>query len=166
MLMKRHILAALREELAAWEQLIASVSESKLTAPNPQSGWSIKDELAHLWGWQQRTLARVEAALADREPAYPAWPAGLDPETEESLNQINAWLYESSRELGWPVVYERWRANFGRVLELSEAIGERDLLDSSRYAWLDGHSLVDFLIGTYDHHQEHLDALLARLDRR
>lgn len=158
MYMKQHILAALREEFAAWEALIASKGEAQLTAPRAQSGWSLKDDLAHLWGWQQRTLARVEAALADREPQFPAWPDGLDPETEEALTQINQWLYESSRDLAWPVVYERWRATFHGVLERAEAVSERDLLDSTRYAWLEDHSLVDYLIGTYDHHQEHLES--------
>ncbi len=159
--MKRHILAALGEELAAWESLIASKSEAQLTAPRGPSGWSLKDELAHLWGWQERTVARLEGALADREPVFPAWPAGLDPEDEAALERINAWLYESSRDLPWQAVYERWRATFRRVLELSEALGEHDLLDSSRFAWLKEYPLVNYLIGTYEHHQEHLESAQA-----
>lgn len=161
MYMKRHILDALREELAAWEALLASKSEAQLTAARAPSGWSLKDELAHLWGWQQRTVARLEGALADHEPVFPALPDGLDAEDEAALNQINAWLYESSRDLPWQTVYERWRATFGRVLELSDALGEHDLLDSSRFAWLREYPLVNYLIGTYEHHQEHLEGALA-----
>ncbi len=159
--MKHHILAALREELAAWEALLASTSEAQLTAPREPSGWSLKDELAHLWGWQERTVARVEGGLANREPIFPAWPDGLDPESEGALAQINDWLYQTSRDLPWLEVYTRWRATFERLLELSESLSERDLLDSSRFAWLGEHALVDYLIGTYDHHQEHLEGALA-----
>ena len=159
--MKRHILAALREELAAWESLLASTSEAQLVAPRAPSGWSLKDELAHLSGWQQRTVARLEAAQADREPVFPAWPADLDPEAEGTTAQINDWLYQTSRDLPWLEVYTRWRATFERVLELSESLSERDLLDSSRFAWLGEHALVDYLIGTYDHHQEHFEGATA-----
>lgn len=160
MLMKRHMLAALREELALWEARLATMSEAQLTAARAPSGWSVKDELAHLWGWQQRTVAHVEAALHDRAPVFPPWPAELDPEVED-VTQINDWLYESARALPWPEVYARWRAGFLRLLELAEQVSERDLLDSTRYAWLAGYPLVNALLGTYDHHQEHLEGLSA-----
>jgi hypothetical protein len=38
----------------------------------------------HLWAWQQRTIARMEAALADREPSFPQWSVDLDPDAEGS----------------------------------------------------------------------------------
>jgi hypothetical protein len=37
------------------------------------------------------------------------------------------------------------------------------MMDESRYAWMEMRPLVLILIGTYDHHQEHLDKLLAWL---
>ena len=49
------------------------------------------------------------------------------------------------------------------MLFRSEALAEPTLLDASRYAWLNGYSLADVLLGSYDHHQEHLEKLLARL---
>lgn len=161
MIMKRHILAALREEFEQWEALLAGMSEQQRVAPRQPGGWSVKDELAHLCGWQQRTLARVEAALAGGEPAYPAWPAELDPEAEDTTSQINDWLYQQSRDLAWPEVYARWRATFLSVLERAEGVSERDLLDSTHYAWLAGYPLANILIATYDHHQEHLEGLKA-----
>jgi len=72
---KQQILAALREEFERWEALLAGLSEAQITAPQLDDGWSIKDVIAHLRAWQQRSIARVEAALSDREPDYPDWPA-------------------------------------------------------------------------------------------
>lgn len=163
MYMKTHILSALREEFNHWEKVLAGLSEEQLTTPPPSSPLSIKDEIVHLWAWQQRSIARMEAAQLNREPEFPQWPAALDPNAEESTDQINAWIYETYREKPWSTVYQQWHAGFLRLLEVSEAIAERDLLDSSRYVWLEGYSLALILVASYDHHQEHLEKLLARL---
>ena len=161
--MKSHILAALREQLEAWEATFARLGEAAIVARAVPSDWSIKDELAHLWAWQQRTLARVEAARLDREPEFPAWPFDPNDESEEGTERINTWIYETNRDLPWSSVHQNWRDCFLRVLDAAERITERDLLDSGRYAWLNGHAIAVFLLGTYDHHQEHFEKLSARL---
>lgn len=161
--MKDHILAALREEFNRWEELLAGMSEEQVTTPHRSSSWSIKDEIAHLWAWQQRSIARVEAALRDQEPAFPAWPAGLDPDSEDNTDRVNAWIYATHRDQPWPQIHQDWREGFLRFLEGAEAIAERDLLDAGRYPWLHGYPLALILIASYDHHHEHLEKLIARL---
>ena len=161
--MKSHILAALREQLEAWEATLARLGEAAIVARAVPSDWSIKDELAHLWAWQQRTLARVEAARLDREPEFPAWPFDPNDESEEGTERINTWICETNRDLPWSTVHQNWRDCFLRVLDAAERISERDMLDSGRYAWLNGHAIAVFLLGTYDHHQEHFEKLSARL---
>jgi hypothetical protein len=161
--MKSHILAALREQLEAWEATLARLGEAAIVARAVPSDWSIKDELAHLWAWQQRTLARVEAARLDREPEFPAWPFDPNDESEEGTERINTWIYETNRDLPWSSVHQNWRDGFHRTLDAAERISERDMLDSGRYAWLNGHAIAVFLLGTYDHHQEHFEKLSARL---
>ena len=161
--MKSHILAALREQLEAWEATLARLGEAAIVARAVPSDWSIKDELAHLWAWQQRTLARVEAARLDREPEFPAWPFDPNDESEKGTERINTWICETNRDLPWSTVHQNWRDCFLRVLDAAERITERDLLDSGRYAWLNGHAIAVFLLGTYDHHQEHFEKLSARL---
>lgn len=163
MYMKRHVLAALREEFDEWQKLLAELDEAQITTPQPSSGWSIKDEVAHLWAWQQRSLARMEAATLDREPKFPEWPS-LDGD-EEATNRINEWLYNASRDRPWPEVRQSWQEVFQRILALAEQISERDLLDSERYAWMEEYPLIFTLMGTYDHHQEHLEKLLDRMQR-
>lgn len=163
MYMKKHILAALREEFDHWEEVLAGMSEEEITTVRHPSSWSIKDEIAHLWAWQQRSIARMEAALHNREPEFPQWLPRVDPDTEDSTGKVNAWIYETYREQPWAQVHQNWRKGFLRLLALGEAISERDLLDSSRYAWLAGHPLAFILVASYDHHQEHLEKLLARI---
>jgi hypothetical protein len=163
MYMKNHILAALREEFDHWEKVLASPSEGEITTAPQPGALSIKDEIAHLWAWQQRSLARLEAALNDNEPKMPQWLPGITADSEEDTDQINAWIYVTYQSRSWPEVYQAWRAGFLRLLELGAAIEEPALLDSSRYAWLGGYALAHVLIGSYDHHQEHLEKLLSRV---
>jgi hypothetical protein len=161
--MKDHILAALREEFDQWEKLLTSLNAEQIAAPRTLSDWTVKDVIAHVMAWQQRTIARVEAALLDREPAFPAWQPGLDPEIDGNTDQVNAWIYEHYREQPWAVIHKNWKAGYQGLLESAQAISERDLLDTSRYAWLEGYSIALILLATYDHHQEHYEKLQAWL---
>jgi len=167
---KKEILAALKTEFDLWEELLAGMSEEDITAPHLPSNMSVKDVIAHLRAWQQRSIARMEAALRGREPDFPEWPSGLDPEAAGDVDQINAWIYETQREQPWSRVHGDWREGFLRFLELGQAIPESDLLEPGKYAWLDGHPLSLVLVASCEHHyehhdEEHLEPLIASLRR-
>ena len=161
--MKEHILAALREQFNIWEELLASMDEEQITAPHFDFDWSIKDVMAHLWAWQQISIARMEAGVLDREPEFPKWILNLGEDWEEDADRVNALTFETNHEKPWSKIYHNWRDGFLRFLELGNQISEKDLLDGDRYPWLKGYSLAFILIASYDHHQEHLEKLLAWL---
>ena len=96
--MKEHIRTALREQFHSWDEFLAGLSDEQILTPLTPSDWTIKDVLVHLWAWQQRSIARIEAALAGREPQYPDWPAGPDPDAEGVTEQTNAWIHETYRD--------------------------------------------------------------------
>ena len=161
---KKLILQMLKEEFNRWEDLLASMSEEQITDPRLPSKLSIKDMIAHLWAWQQRSISRMEAALNNREPEFPIWSEKLDPESEDDLDRINAWIYETYRETPWSSVYKNWREGYLRFLELGEETPEKDLLDPGRYAWLEGQPLSLVLQSSYEHHHiDHYEPLLAWL---
>jgi hypothetical protein len=157
--MKEHILTALQEQFNGWCTLLEGLDESQVSLPLDPSAWTIGDVVNHLWAWQQRTLARAEAALAGGEPRFPPWPEGMSGDTPESLNAINNWIYEKYRGQFWQTAYENWKTGFAHLLEIMQEITEKDLLDGDRYAWLKGYALADILLATYEHHQEHLESL-------
>jgi hypothetical protein len=161
--MKEHILLALSEQFERWEDLLASLSEPQLQVPLTPSPWSVKDVITHLWAWQQRSNVRIQAALFDRAPELPVWLPGLEPDAAVATDQINAWLIEQYHQLPWTTVHQYWQHGFLRLLESSQGIAEKDLLDASKYPWLEGHPLAFVLVASYDHHQEHLEKLLATL---
>ena len=161
---KAEMLTKLREEFEAWQALLASLTEAEATEPLLPSELSIKDNLAHLRAWQLRSIARLEAALAGREPQMPPWPILPDPEAEGALDQTNAWIFETNRDAAWLAVRDNWRAGFERFLELAEAVPAGDYEGTARYAWMEGNALLAVLDGSYEHHDEHLTQVLAWQD--
>jgi len=164
--MKEHILAALREQFDSWGKLLDGLSEEQITASHFDLDWSVKDVMAHLWAWQQISIARLEGGVHDREPEFPKWVTELGDVWEEDANQTNARIYQIFHEQLWSKVHQNWREGFLRFLELGNQITERDLLDGDRYRWLKGYSLAFILVASYDHHQEHLEKLLAWLENK
>ena len=164
--MKNHILAAMKEQLQDWEELLASLSEQEVTAPSFDLDWSIKDVVAHLWAWQQISAARMEAGLHDREPEYPKWIVNSIENWDEDAGRVNALTFERYHQKPWTEIQQIWRDGYLRLLELGEAISERNLLDGDRFAWLRGYSLAAVLISSYEHHQEHLEKLTKWMNRQ
>lgn len=164
--MKGHILAALREQFESWEELLASLSEEQITTPRFDLDWSVKDGMAHLWGWQQISIARMEGGVFDREPEFPTWVTELGSAWEEDAIQTNDRIYQNFHEQPWLEVRRNWREGFLRFLKLGNKISERDLLDGGRYTWLKGYSLAFILVASYEHHQEHFEKLQSWLVER
>jgi hypothetical protein len=158
---KDEMLTKLREEFLAWEALLTALSDEEADEPLLPSELSVKDNLAHLRAWQQRSIARLEAALEQREPVMPEWPFGPDPEAPEVLDQTNAWIFESNRGRAWAEVRREWRDGFARFLELAEAVPAKEYAGEGRYEWLEGYALLAVLEGSFEHHDEHLAQVLA-----
>ena len=164
--LKGHILAALREQFDSWEELLASLSEDQITTPHFDLDWSIKDVMAHLWAWQQISIARMEGGLRDQQPEFPKWIVESIENWEEDADRVNARTFETQHNKSWSKIHQNWRLGFLRFLELGNQISERDLLDGDRYPWLNGYSLAFILIASYDHHQEHYEKLTDWLSKR
>jgi hypothetical protein len=162
---KAQIIAALREEFNRWEGLLLSLSVEQIITPNRVASMSIKDIVAHLTTWQQINVARLEAARQSKEPEYPEWHPEFDPETNEELDKINVWIYESRHEQPWSDVHREWKERFLHFLKLAESIPEKDLLEVGRYPWLREYPLSAVLVGSYEHHEEHLEPLLDLLSQ-
>lgn len=163
---KQKVLTTLREEFNEWEQVIAGMSEAQLVASTLPSKESIKAVLAHLWVWQQISIARLTAVSLNTEPDFPEWVVRFNADAEEhDTTAINAWIEETYRNDSWATVYHNWRTGFLRFLELGEAIPESNLMDAERYPYLRGYSPADVLVSSYEHHhQDHLEPLLAWLN--
>lgn len=153
---KTAITQLLEDEYQLWLKMLEPLSEEQAEQTQFEA-LSIKDKVAHLWAWQQRTIERLQAALEGREPVFPEWPAGLDPDTERDLDAVNAWIHDSLKDKNWGEVLADWKTGFQTVIDLSRQIPDEMLMEPGRFSWLGEHRLYDVLYGTYDHHHvEHL----------
>lgn len=159
---KAELLEGLYRKRAEWEALLGELDEAQLTALTLPDQHAIKDILAHLMSWQRLTLARLEAARWNKPPRSLDWPEHLDPEAED-VDELNAWFYRTYHTRPLAEVLQAWRQTFQQVLETSEALSEEELAESGRYSWLGPWPLSAVLVGTYEHHDEHLVELRDQL---
>ena len=118
---KDRILSRLREVFNRWDELLPSLNEDQVTVPFAPGELSLKDEVAHLYAWQQRSIARAEAALYNREVEYPDWIKRLGRDPQGDVDQTNAFIFETYKDKSWPSVYRDWKEQFLRYLGVLRA---------------------------------------------
>ncbi|HLF24735.1 MAG TPA: DinB family protein [Anaerolineae bacterium] len=158
---RAELLERIRQSHAAFEQMIRALSEAQLTTPGADDGWSVKDHLAHLAAWQ-----RGITALLRRQPRYAAM--GLErPGPDASFDDLNAVLYQHSKDRPLSEVLADFRAAHQEMLSVLGSLSDADLLKPySHYQpgerednrdpivnWIEGDS--------YGHYEEHLPWIQA-----
>ena len=145
---KTEALERIAAERRYWRDLVAEVGEDRMDEPGPMGQWTFKDLAAHLLGWRQRMIARLEAAVAgEREPA-PAWPADL------SDDEVNEWLHERDRDRPLREVLDDVDRSYDRIERAVAALPDDVVTDRSAFRWLGGESLAEAAL--FSHlHEEH-----------
>ncbi len=161
---KNGLLERIDAERAGWDALLAEVGDERMERPGAAGDWTFKDVVAHLNGWREVTVARLQAASRGEAPPSPPWPAGLDDDTDAGTEAINQWLYERDRDRPVTEVVAASREQFGQMRAAVAALPEADLTTPGRFAWLGGAPLSAVLDGTFEHlHEEHEPAIQAWL---
>ena len=93
---KKESLQLLNNMFTQWENFLTNISSEEANNKDSKTPRSIKDILSHLWEWQRISLSRMENGLNNTAPLFDWWPEGWDPESEEQLEAINQWIYESN----------------------------------------------------------------------
>jgi hypothetical protein len=145
------------EVLEPLESLLSRQGDDDLSAQRFQTGWSVKDVIAHLCAWQQISSAKLEAALRNTAPDLPGWLAGEDPFlAEEHADEFNARIQKLNRDRPSADVHRAWAEDYEHFMDLGQSIPERQMRDSQRYPWLRGFALSAVIEGSCEHHREHL----------
>jgi hypothetical protein len=146
---KKQLLAELNDENASWQALLDEIGEANMTQPEVAGGWSIKDIVAHLTVWRQRTVRRIQATLKHEASFTTPWP----PELRED-DEINAWIYEANRDRPLTDVLSDSRAVFQQLTNAIDAFSDNEFQDLARSEWLDGESLSGKFFFSH-FHEEH-----------
>ena len=143
---KAELLAHIRSGRAQFESTLASFGDDQLLAPGLHGGWSIKDLIAHIGFWEQRTAKRFSALLR-----------GVNPPTEPlTLDELNAQVYAQNQHKPLAEVRFAEQAAYEQLYLLVESALDDDLFDPQRFAWTEGKPFADWIENnTYGHYEEH-----------
>ena len=156
---KAQLLDNLQKENERWEALLAEVGDTRMTEPGIAGHWSMKDVVAHLTGWRQRTVARLQAAVRGEPEPPPPWPTHLQTDDE-----INAWIYEANRDRPLADVLRDSRQAFQGLVEAIQALPEADVMDANRFHWMGGQPLSAAALFSH-FHEEHEPGMREWLKR-
>ncbi len=165
---KGEALAAIERERAAWDTLLGEIGEDRMLEPGPMGEWTFKDLVAHLNGWRNHSLAKIEAVAHGQEAPDPAWPAelGAGDDDDERIDRINDWIHEQNADRLLTEVLQESREGYARIAAIVEMLPEADLDDPARFPALDGTALGPELVSGdfFGHlHEEHEPAIRAWL---
>ncbi|MDQ3549333.1 MAG: ClbS/DfsB family four-helix bundle protein [Chloroflexota bacterium] len=150
----------IHDERTAWHALLAEIGEDRMEEPGPRGDWTFKDLAAHLLGWREQTIARIEAGPGGNPPT--PWPASLGTDDE-----INAWIHEQHRDRPLSDVLADEDRSYERFANLIATMPEDDLMTPDRFGFegMEEKALVegDF----FGHlHEEHEPSIRAWLQSR
>jgi Mycothiol maleylpyruvate isomerase N-terminal domain len=154
------LVATCERERAVWRDLVAEVGVDRMTEPGPMGPWSFKDLAAHLLGWRDRTIARLEAAADGREEPAPPWPSDLHDD-----DPINAWFQGRSDGRSVRAVLDDVDLSYERLAKALAALPEDLVTRRDALPWMEGESLAE--TNLFGHlHDEHMPSIRAWIATR
>ncbi len=164
---KTEVLAAIRDEHRQLEELLAGLTESEITAPVLDAGWSVKDSLAHLVAWERLMLGWVESTMRGVAPVvYSPEFFAPDDEAQEAVGPLlNEHIFQENRGRSLDDVLADFRRTHEEVVEKIGALSEEDIFAPNRFSWRKGRPLLTTIAGnSYGHYEEHLGWIRARVN--
>jgi len=155
---KRELLQRIQAERLELEATLDRLTPAQYLQPGLESGWCIKDILAHLTAWETN-MQRWTAQILRGEP--PDRPASF---TDAILQQINQKVYLENRNRDLEDVLADFRETHPRTLELLAVLTEQDLVDPHRFPTRQGIPLwMMVAANTWWHYKEHRETIQAWL---
>ncbi|MCB0193755.1 MAG: ClbS/DfsB family four-helix bundle protein [Anaerolineae bacterium] len=158
------LLEKIQASRLALEALIEPLSETQLITPEAESGWSVKDQMAHIAIWE----SGINGLLHGR-PRFGTM--GLDHETVATHNtdRLNDILIERSREQSLAEVVRFFKESHQKLVATVSQLSDEDLLKPYGYYQPDQTGeftrkpIINWIVGnTYDHYAEHY-AIIEKL---
>jgi hypothetical protein len=150
---KADLIARIRQGRAALADLIAGLSEVRLTTPGSAGGWSVKDHLAHLTAWERLVIGRLRGQTDREHEVVGMDEAAYAAADEESLN---AFIYQRHKDQPLGEVRAAFDAATDEVLALVDAMTWEDLRRPTFPDLPGSGALLGNVVGnTYGHFNEH-----------
>jgi hypothetical protein len=152
------VVAYIAAERAWWRDLVEEIGEERMNEPGPMGEWTFKDLAAHVLGWRERTIRRLESAAQGRGTPPSPWPSDLDGDDD----RVNDWIQEQSRDRSVRDVLDDVDRSYERLANAVAALPEDVLTRPGAFDWLGDQSLAD--LDPFSHvHDEHESSIRAWL---
>lgn len=135
---KQDVLNAVDADEARWNRLVEAVGPELMEAPGPMGDWTFKDLAAHINGWRESALNRVERELAGGTKGEP-WPSSVD---SNNLDQVNDWLHGQNRDRPVSDVLADTHALYDRLRGIVASVPEDRLFDASLTSDTDSYGAI------------------------
>jgi hypothetical protein len=130
-LSKEALLAEIEIERSKLDRLLSDLTLEQMTEPGvTPGGWSMKDILAHLIGWQRMNLSWYMAGERGEEPEVPGY--GL---TWRETPKLNSIIYGEHRGRPLKEVLDEFKSSHEKMLDLIGTVTDSDLVAIGRYRW-------------------------------
>jgi hypothetical protein len=141
------LLHRLDETRETIEQILPTIDPEKEIYP----GWTIKDMLAHMTGWDDATIDSLKAHVVDRPPSVPAI---------RSLDEYNSGTVTSRHDLNYDQVVKEWRLTRQVLRTLIEQMPLDKFFEPVVVPWGEKNT-VTFLVEMFrGHEEEHVRDIL------
>lgn len=130
-LSKAELLPEIDGEKEKLDKLLAGLrADEMIESGVTPGGWSVKDILAHLTGWQRMILSFHEAEKRGEDPEVPGH--GL---TWRETPKLNSLIYEEYRETPLSEILENFEASHRCMLGLMDTESDTDFITVGRFHW-------------------------------
>lgn len=152
---KAGLIAITEESYRNLQHEVAGLTDAEMREPHAPDGWSVKDVLAHISGWERMFTGWMDAILRRDKPDRP-----------ESIDQVwldatNARLYQESRRRSPEEVRIEAAEWHAAIIALIERMSEADLFDPHRFPYTGGDPVAPWVRGNADEHYDEHRAQIA-----
>jgi hypothetical protein len=177
-------MTATRDELVAgferehewWRALLGAIGTDRMEEPGMMGDWSAKDLIAHLNGWQWKTVASFRCSLSGESLPPTPWPQEwndpADWEQDGEVDPINAWLREQASPLPAHDVVATSLRQWDELSEILAGLTDGQWREPQRFRRLQGQSLAQLLservlsAHAYEHAETDVEPWLRAHGRR
>ena len=144
---REFLLHRLDETRDVIERILPTIDHSLEIYP----GWTMKDMLAHMTGWDDATIDSLRAHVVDRPPSVAAI---------RSLDEYNDLTVNSRGDLDYDKVLKEWRLTRQVLRTIIEQMPADKFLEPLVVPWGEK-TTVAFLVEMFrDHEEEHVHDIL------
>jgi hypothetical protein len=141
---RSNLLSRLDETRQSIEDILPKIDRTKYIYP----GWTIKEMLAHMTGWDDATIDALRAHVVGRPPSLDAI---------RSLNEYNHHTVSSRNDLDYDHVMKEWRLTRQVLRTLIEQMPEDKFVEPVIVPWGETATVIYLVDMFRDHEEEHIN---------